>query len=98
METKIYYRVRPEYLGYSHEDFENLPDAIKRCNERNSIREKEGAFKGTFYKGDNCKIQKVTIIIEDKTTKNINIMKKLLQAFISFIKELPQGAQYALNR
>ena len=72
METRVYYRVRPEHFGYSHEDFNTLEEALKRANERNSLRPHEfhngdSVFKGRLYKGDNCKIQKVTVTIEEIT-------------------------------
>lgn len=72
METKVYFRVRPEHFGFAHEDFETLDEALKRANERNSLRlhefhSGESVFKGKLYKGDNCKIQKVTITIEEIT-------------------------------
>ena len=66
--TQVVYRVRPEYIGYSPEDFETIEEAIERCNYRNSVRERTDEYdEGTFYKGANCKIQKVTVIIEELT-------------------------------
>lgn len=68
-ETKVYYRVRPEHFGFAHEDFENIEDALKRCNERNSVRKAEKFYNELhLYKGDNCKIQKVTITVEETTS------------------------------
>lgn len=72
METNVYYRVRPEHYGFAHEDFKTLDEALKRANHRNSLRPHEfhsgeSVFKGTLYKGHNCKIQKVTITIEEIT-------------------------------
>lgn len=73
MITKVYYRVRPEHFGFAHEDFDTPEEALKRANERNSLRPHkfysgDSIFKGRFYKGDNCKIQKVTITIEEITS------------------------------
>lgn len=73
MTTSVTFRVRPEHLGYSHEDFNTIEEAIKRANERNSLRPHEyyegnSVFKGLLYKGDNCIIQKVTTTIEEITT------------------------------
>lgn len=68
METKVYYRVRPEHFGYSYEDFEVFEDALKRANERNSLRLADGCHgKNAVYKGDNCILQKVTVTIERLT-------------------------------
>jgi len=68
METKVYYRVRPEHFGYAPEDFENFTDALNKANERNALRPADcGHPVNTVYKGDNCKLQKVTITIEELT-------------------------------
>lgn len=68
METKTYYRVRPEHYGYAPEDFEVFEDALKRANERNSLRLTPTYHgKNTVYSGDNCILQKVTITIEKIT-------------------------------
>lgn len=64
--TKITYRVRPAHFGYANEDFDNIEQALERANYRNSLRPQQ-FDKNKFYKGDNCKIQKVTTIIEEIT-------------------------------
>jgi len=56
LETKIFYRVRPEHYGFAPEDFDDLEEAVERINFRNSIRPNDH---GGFYKGDNCVLQKV---------------------------------------
>lgn len=66
METNIFYRVRPESLGFSHEDFNTIEEAISRANARNSVRVQKGET-DLLYKGDNCVIQKVTITVEHIT-------------------------------
>jgi len=65
-ETKTYYRVRPEHNGYAPEDFDTIEEALKRANERNNLIPHQ-YFKGEFYSGSNCKLQKVTVTIEDIT-------------------------------
>lgn len=64
--TKTYYRVRPESNSYSPEDFDTLEEALERANKRNSLRITD-YNNGTVWKGDNCKIQKVTVIVEEIT-------------------------------
>jgi hypothetical protein len=64
--TKIQYRVRPEFEGFASEDFDELEDAISRATIRNAPRRKDYG-KDLFWKGDNCKLQKVTTVVEDIT-------------------------------
>ncbi|AQX52443.1 hypothetical protein [Elizabethkingia anophelis] len=63
---RIFYRVRPEFKGYAHEDFETLEEAIKRANHRNSVKPAKDESE-TLYKGDNCKILKVEEITTEIT-------------------------------
>lgn len=64
MKTNTYYRVRPESDSFSHEDFETLEEAIKRASDRNRIKPVDYDA-NKVYKGDNCRIQKVTVTVEE---------------------------------